>query len=98
MNENATSLALVAIVGTVITALFKLLNANTKALGKLVDSSEKVAKATTTSAKEAKQRNGHLAELVVDSKKQVIHAVSEVKQQNIGEQHIGTQVIDKVKK
>jgi hypothetical protein len=62
MADSSITLALIAIVGTVITGLFKLLNDNTKALGKLVKSSEKVAEATQKSAKEAKQRNGHLGE------------------------------------
>lgn len=42
--------------------MFKLLQANTKALNNLVESSDRVAKATTKSAAEAKQRNGHLGE------------------------------------
>ena len=62
INESATTLALIAIVGTVITALFKLLNDNSKALVKVAESSEKVAQATTKAAKEAKDRNGHLGE------------------------------------
>lgn len=63
MQDNSeVTLALIAIVGTVITALFKLLNDNTKALTKVAVSSEKVAVATAKSAKEAKQRNGHLGE------------------------------------
>ena len=62
MTESTTSLALIGIIGTVITALFKLLNDNTKALNRLVTSSEKVAQATLKAAKEAKDRNGHLAD------------------------------------
>ena len=62
VSGDAVNLALVGLIGAVITALFKLLDANTKAIGKLVHSSDKVAKATTKSAKEAKQRNGHLGD------------------------------------
>jgi len=53
--NSAIILALVAIVGTVITALFKLLNDNTKALINL-------DKTTATGNREAKERNGHLGE------------------------------------
>lgn len=62
MTETSVSLALVAIVGTVITALFKLLNDNTKALNKIVDASNRVGEATEKAADEAKERNGHLGE------------------------------------
>lgn len=55
MAEAGTTLALVAIVGSVITALFKLLNDNSKAL-------IRVAEATEQGAQEAKERNGHLGE------------------------------------
>ncbi len=51
-----------AILALVVTPLFSLLKANTKALEKVAKSSEKVATATQKSAKEAKQRNGHLGE------------------------------------
>ncbi len=59
---DATTLALIGVVGAVITGMFKLLADNTRALNKVAKSSEKVAAATTKSAKEAKQRNGHLGE------------------------------------
>jgi len=62
MADNTTTLAFIGVIGTVITALFKLLNDNTKALNRLVTSSEKVALATQKAAKEAKERNGHLGE------------------------------------
>src|SRR5690349_1886508 len=60
--DNAIVLALLAIVATVVGGMFKLLDANTKALTKLPESSEQVAKETATSNQEAKQRNGHLGE------------------------------------
>lgn len=90
-GDPTITLALIGIVSTVIVALFKLLNANTKALGKLVTSNDKVAKATTKGANEAKQRNGHLAELIIESKKDTLQAV-----QNISKQHVETQTVDKV--
>ncbi len=66
--DSTVTLALVAIVSAVITALFKLLNDNTKALGKLVDE-------TAKGNNEAKERNGHLGD-------QSIHLAQLVKSQN----------------
>lgn len=82
MDSSTVPLAAIALVGSilalVVTPLFALLRANTKALDNLVASSEKVASATTKSAEEAKQRNGHLgdqsmklAELVKSQNKDV---------------------------
>lgn len=72
MNNDASTLALIAILGTVVTALFKLLNDNTKALGKVAEASNTVATATTDAAKEAKDRNGHLG----DQNLQIVKLVS----------------------
>ena len=53
MTTDASNLALIGILATVVTGLFKLLRDNTKAL-------ERVAVATEQGAQEAKERNGHL--------------------------------------
>jgi hypothetical protein len=68
MENNSTTLALIAILGTVITALFKLLSDNNKALNNL-------AEVNRTGNEEAKARNGHLGE-------QNIHIVELITQQN----------------
>ncbi len=52
---DPTSVALVAIVGAVITALISLLKDNTRATNALVEE-------TRTGNREAKERNGHLGE------------------------------------
>ncbi len=66
MSDSTVPLAAIGLVGTilalVVTPLFKLLNANTRALEKVAHSSKEVAKATQKSAKEAKERNGHLGD------------------------------------
>lgn len=66
MADNTVPLAAIGLVGTilalVVTPLFKLLNANTKALERVANSSKEVANATKKSAAEAKQRNGHLGD------------------------------------
>lgn len=68
-----------AILALVVTPLFKLLNANTRALDKVANASREVATATKKGAEEAKQRNGHLgdqnlklAELVTAQNKDVV--------------------------
>lgn len=69
MGENAVALAALGLVGILVTPLFKLLNNNTKALEKLVGSNEQIAIATTKSAKEAEERNGHLGKLAIENNK-----------------------------
>ncbi len=62
----------------------------TKSIEKQTKSSEKVAKATTKSAKEAETRNGHLAEISVENKNQIIKAINNIKKSD----HIATQIVD----
>lgn len=66
MADSTVPLAAIGLVGSilalVVTPLFGLLRANTNALSNLVESSEKVAQATTKGAEEAKTRNGHLGD------------------------------------
>lgn len=59
---EATILALVAIVGSVITALFKLLADNTKAQAKSAEAMSALVQETRKGNVEAAQRNGHLGE------------------------------------
>ena len=61
-NDASVILALVAIIGSTVTALLALLRANTRALNSLVDANQKIATATETGNREAKERNGHLGE------------------------------------
>lgn len=48
------------------------------ALNALTRSNERVAKATEQSAQEAKERNGHLAELAIENKKEMLEAFNKV--------------------
>lgn len=84
-TDNAIALALIAIVGGVITTQFKLLNKNAKNQEKQTAELSKIAKETKLARqaqekgfKEAERRNGHLGEqneniakLVVQSGKQI---------------------------
>lgn len=55
----------------------------------------RVATATETAAREAKERNGHLAELTIDSKNATLEAIQCIKvKQNVKEQHVDNQVIE----
>jgi hypothetical protein len=55
---------------------------------------ERMATATETTAREAEQRNGHLAELIIESKQGTLEAIHCIKvNQNVEEQQIGEQVI-----
>lgn len=52
-----------------------------------------VANATTKSAKEAAERNGHLAELAIENKNSTLKAIRMI-QSNVKEQHVDRQVVD----
>lgn len=58
---------------------------------------KQVAKATTQSAKEAKERNGHLAELQLKSQEMIDRNYNAVKDavKNVTSQHIDTQIVEK---
>lgn len=81
MND-ASTLALIGILGTTVGGLFKLLSANTKATDKLAStmthvavSMKEVAKSNKRIATESEKRNGHLAEISVENKDQILKAI-----------------------
>lgn len=65
-----------------------------KALDKNSDSMKLVATATTKAAKEAAQRNGHLAELAIENKESTLAAIAMIKD-GVKTQHVDKQVVDK---
>lgn len=100
MTENSIALALIAIVGGVITSLFKLLNNNTKALNKNVQAHLTVAKEIKKGNREAKERNGHLGEMATkqaeftkESTNQILKAVQSIPKQNVQEQNVEHQTV-----
>ena len=97
-TDSAVALALIAILGTVVTALFKLLNANTKATADNTLALKDIATETAKGAREAKQRNGHLAELTIQSKTETLSAIAFIKQQHVDHQTVDHQTIKKGKK
>lgn len=66
MGEGTVSIAAIGLVGTilalVVTPLFKLLNANTKAQEKNTEAFQSLVAETKKGNDEAAQRNGHLGE------------------------------------
>ncbi len=100
--DNAVALAALALTGTLAAGFFKLLNKlsksideNTKSNKQIASKTEMVAKATTTGNKEAKQRNGHLAELVIQQGES-IKAVADLATEKIIEavQHVEKQSVE----
>lgn len=61
-----------------------------KALDDMTKSNNRIALYTKKGNDEAAQRNGHLAELTIQSKNDTIKAVNAIKTQ-----HVSTQVVDK---
>lgn len=103
MDMTPIVLALIGLVGAICTGFFKLVNDQNKVhekiangLGKLTDSGENQASAmraiadeTKQGNREAKERNGHLAELQLQQADKIIRHVGNVKMQ-----HVGKQVVD----
>lgn len=97
MND-ASTLALIGILGTTVGGLFKLLNDNTKATDKLSGamshvaiSMGEVAKSNKRIATESEKRNGHLAEISVENKDQILKAINGL---TIDKQTVHHQVVE----
>lgn len=112
MAESSVALAAIGLVGSilalVVSPLFKLLNANIETMKGLVESNQSIATETKKAAREAKERNGHLAELQLRSQELIINHEKDVKKlvdssvkkvmsavQHVDEQHVSHQVVDK---
>lgn len=103
MDMTPIVLALIGLVGAICTGFFKLFADQNKVhekivngLGKLTESGDKQASAmreiateTKKGNREAKERNGHLAELQIQQADKVIEHIDNVKMQ-----HVGKQVVD----
>lgn len=85
------------LVGAVVTPLFGLLKqqdkthrALEKAMNQMAKSNKEIANETRQGNREAKERNGHLAELVIKTSENTVDALKAVKNQ-----HVDKQVVDK---
>jgi hypothetical protein len=88
---EATILALIAILGTTMAALFKLLDNNTKAVDRMVVAMQHVAKTNTRIADESRDRNGHLAEITIEARNAVISRIDGL---TIEKQTVHNQVVE----
>lgn len=97
--DNAVALAALGLTGTVVAGFFALIKQQSKTTEKLSDSIDRMANSTADVAKytkqgnkEAKDRNGHLAEMVADAKSSTLTALQNVNRQHVEHQHIDTQI------
>lgn len=67
--DNTVALAALTLAGTIAGGFFTLVNKQNKTHEKLATTMDRVALATEKSADEAKERNGHLAELIIETAK-----------------------------
>ena len=105
--ESEVLLAFIAFMSAVMAGFFKLISDQNKthatlsnAMNKVASSNQEIAEATKTGSREAKERNGHLAEmalqgqnLTINSKKQIIKAVTNVKRQQVMHQTVGQSTV-----
>ena len=94
-NENAVALAALGLTGTLAGGFFLLLREQnrthaklSKSMDKMAESNEKIARATEQGNREAKERNGHLAELTLQSRDQTLEAIMNVQEQKVTHQTV----------
>ncbi len=67
MTEGAVAIAAITLAGALATGFFGLVSKQDRTHQKIAKGLEDLAKATKDGNREAKQRNGHLAELIVST-------------------------------
>jgi len=70
----------------------------THSLDANVKAHKEVARATNRAANEAEKRNGHLAELQIEARKDIIKAITSIDKQNVTVQNVEDQHVLKVTK
>lgn len=100
--SDAAIVAIVTAIAGVIAGFFKLIDNQNKLhekLSKSIDSmakaSKEVASATKKSAKEAAERNGHLADITVQQADRIAQIVTHIKEQHVINQHVDTETVNK---
>lgn len=113
MADGNVAIAAITLAGSIAAGFFTLVNKQNKThekiakavenlasqSGKVVTSNEEIAKATNRSADEAKERNGHIAELIVgqgemiqevakNTTEAIIKGVSEIDEQKVHNQTV----------
>lgn len=107
MDSNAVAIAALTLTGTIATGFFTLIRQQNKTHEKLSNSldkvaetnkliaikTERVANATERTADESKQRNGHIVEMIIESRDTVVKSVQKVHAQKVDEQVVEHQVV-----
>lgn len=79
-------------------AFNKIIDKLTKSLNANVEAHREVAKQTRRAADEAEKRNGHLADLTIEARTDIIKAIKSLDKQTIAEQQVEHQHVHKVEK
>jgi hypothetical protein len=82
MEGKEVALAAIGLAGALAAGFFKLIGTLNITMNKVAESNEKIAQETRKAADEAEKRNGHLAELVLESQRSVIRAVQDKDQRS----------------
>jgi len=65
-----------------------------KAIKDMADSNREIAQETKKGNKEAKERNGHLAELTIQSKNETLEALKTIKNQHVENQVVHNETVE----
>lgn len=107
MNEGSVAIAALTLAGTIFAGFMsmsrqhsKTVNKLTKSLDNVATTNEKIAQettkvavATTKSAEQSEKRNGHIAELIIESRDKIL-----LSHQHLDKQEVETQIINKSRK
>lgn len=119
-GDNSVAIAAIALTGTIATGFFALIRQQNKVHEKVATSMDNVANSNRAIAKEAglsrkvqekgfneaKERNGHLAELIIQQGEQtkaladgatesILGAVQNIKEQHVEHQHVDRETVGK---
>ena len=97
MESNSVAIAAITLAGTIAAGFFTLINKQNKTHTKIADGLNRLAKAHEKGNKEAEQRNGHLADLVVKTNKRTIEAVQVVHKQKVEHQDVHEATLNKTR-
>ena len=94
--DTAVFIAVLALFGTVVAGLFKLIDKLTNSLDAVASTNKDIAEATAKGAREAKARNGHLAEITELARDAVLNAVHglTIEKQTVNHQHVLEETVD----
>lgn len=99
--ENAVALAAIGLAGTICAGFFNLVQRQNNIHSKIALGLDRLAQAHEKGNRESAQRNGHLgeqnvqlAELTKETSKQMLEAISNIKEQGVIEQRVEHQTVE----